>query len=85
MPGFDRTGPMGEGSRTGRQSGKCNPENRRNNDGMAEEQPRRGFFGLRIRNGQDSGNSGAGANRGRGQGNGRGKGRGMRSGRNNGF
>ncbi|MFW5657389.1 MAG: DUF5320 domain-containing protein [Bacteroidota bacterium] len=23
MPGFDRTGPMGEGSRTGRVLGKC--------------------------------------------------------------
>lgn len=23
MPGFDRTGPQGQGSRTGRQMGKC--------------------------------------------------------------
>ena len=27
MPGFDRTGPEGEGSRTGRGMGKCNPKN----------------------------------------------------------
>lgn len=26
MPGFDRTGPQGQGSRTGRQMGKCNPK-----------------------------------------------------------
>ena len=26
MPGFDRTGPEGKGSRTGRAFGKCNPE-----------------------------------------------------------
>jgi hypothetical protein len=25
MPGLDRTGPGGKGSRTGRQLGKCNP------------------------------------------------------------
>ena len=26
MPGLDRTGPEGTGSRTGRGLGKCNPE-----------------------------------------------------------
>lgn len=26
MPGLDRTGPEGKGSRTGRQMGKCNPQ-----------------------------------------------------------
>ncbi len=26
MPGFNRTGPKGEGPRTGRGLGKCNPE-----------------------------------------------------------
>lgn len=26
MPGKDRTGPEGQGSRTGRQEGKCNPK-----------------------------------------------------------
>ena len=27
MPNYDRTGPDGEGPLTGRQMGKCNPEN----------------------------------------------------------
>lgn len=27
MPGFDRTGPAGQGSGTGRKFGKCYPEN----------------------------------------------------------
>lgn len=27
MPGFDKTGPAGKGARTGRQMGRCNPEN----------------------------------------------------------
>lgn len=26
MPGFDRTGPEGQGPRTGRDMGKCNPK-----------------------------------------------------------
>ncbi len=26
MPGFDRTGPEGQGPRTGRAMGKCNPD-----------------------------------------------------------
>lgn len=26
MPGFDRSGPMGQGSQTGRGMGKCNPD-----------------------------------------------------------
>ena len=30
MPGLDRTGPEGKGSRTGRNRGRCNPENERN-------------------------------------------------------
>ncbi len=28
MPNFDRTGPTGQGSQTGRGLGKCNPANR---------------------------------------------------------
>lgn len=28
MPGFDRTGPTGQGSQTGRGLGKCNPKNK---------------------------------------------------------
>ncbi len=26
MPGFDKTGPMGQGSQTGTKMGKCNPD-----------------------------------------------------------
>lgn len=26
MPGFDKTGPMGQGSQTGRKMGRCNPD-----------------------------------------------------------
>lgn len=31
MPGLDKTGPEGKGSRTGRNRGRCNPENEGNN------------------------------------------------------
>ena len=31
MPGFDRSGPMGEGPLTGGGRGRCNPANRQNN------------------------------------------------------
>lgn len=34
MPGLDRTGPQGQGSRTGRGLGKCNPSTRTNNDSL---------------------------------------------------
>jgi hypothetical protein len=30
MPGLDRTGPEGRGSRTGRRFGKCNPDSQSN-------------------------------------------------------
>ncbi len=30
MPGYDRTGPTGQGSRTGRALGKCRPPKREN-------------------------------------------------------
>ena len=32
MPGLDRKGPQGQGSRTGRGLGKCNPDNRKSNE-----------------------------------------------------
>lgn len=41
MPGFDRSGPTGQGSRTGRNMGKCRPANRDNNDVATDERPRR--------------------------------------------
>lgn len=34
MPGFNRTGPQGQGSRTGKGLGKCNPNNQK-----SDEQP----------------------------------------------
>ena len=70
MPGFDRSGPMGQGSQTGRKQGKCNPES----ETTAEELPRgRGFgrgFRNRLGNGQNF-QSGRGKALGRGLGRGR--------------
>lgn len=37
MPGFDRTGPEGKGSRTGKALGKCNSNNRSNDNNSSEE------------------------------------------------
>ena len=39
MPGFDRTGPAGQGSRTGRQMGKCG--SRKNQPSNEQENPER--------------------------------------------
>ena len=40
MPRFDRTGPKGQGSRTGRGMGKCNPDNQKANEQVdANESP----------------------------------------------
>lgn len=56
MPGFDRTGPMGQGSQTGRKMGKCNSKN----ETQAEELPRGRGLGrglgkrMRLRNGGNS-------------------------------
>ncbi|MBA7552564.1 hypothetical protein ES705_45132 [subsurface metagenome] len=61
MPGFDRTGPEGKGSRTGRAMGKCKPTNQNANTDVSEES----FPG------------GRGRGTGRGIGRGFGKGRGM--------
>ena len=44
MPGFDRTGPMGKGSQTGRKMGKCNSKN----ETEPEEIPRGRGFGRRF-------------------------------------
>lgn len=52
MPGFDKTGPEGKGARTGRQLGRCNPEN----ESEVKDSPRglgRGFR-FRFRNQSDS-------------------------------
>ena len=37
MPGFNRTGPEGQGSRTGRGLGKCNPNNQKSDEQMRLE------------------------------------------------
>lgn len=63
MPNQDRTGPEGQGSRTGRGLGKCNPNNKDLNEGASEEQ-RQG--------------KGHGQGRGRGQGKGLGRGQGRK-------
>lgn len=85
MPGFDRTGPHGEGPRTGRGLGKCNPG--KDNDLNTEDDDLRGGRGRRFRFGQGwwkgegrgagfGRRSGKGAGRGPGHGFGRGDGRG---------
>lgn len=79
MPGYDRTGSMGQGSRTGRQMGQCNPTNSEPNDSTitsendtevktSQQIPPPGF------------GPGRGMRMGRGRGMGRGPGRGMRGG-----
>ena len=68
MPGFDGTGPRGQGSMTGRGLGPCNK------DGQVSEeyQPRSGRLGIGFGRGQ-----GMGTPWGRGMGRGRGAGRGV--------
>ena len=63
MPGFDRTGPDGKGSRTGRELGKCNTDKEKsvNEEPLEDELPRGRKFGF-----------GFGFGRGRGRGNRRG-------------
>ena len=60
MPRFDRTGPEGKGSRTGRELGKCNP--------ASKDSPDESRFGKGFRRGQNQGGSRL---RGRGRGLGR--------------
>ena len=45
MPGFDRTGPNGQGSQTGRGLGKCNPKNQKLNEQVDQEDYSRGLGG----------------------------------------
>mgnify|MGYP005857231151 CR=1 FL=1 len=82
MPGFDRSGPMGQGARTGRGMGRCNPNNAppggpdmQNAGGGAPA----GWFGRgggggRGRGGFGCGQGGGGFGRGGGFGGGRGGG-----------
>ena len=82
MPGFDRTGPNGEGPRTGRVLGKCNPG--KDSDLNIEDDDLRGGRGRRFRLGQGwwkgrgrSAGFGRRAGRESGRGAGRGAGRGF--------
>lgn len=47
MPRFDRTGPEGQGSRTGRGFGKCDTNNQRSDEQKdLEDYPKAGVRGL---------------------------------------
>jgi hypothetical protein len=73
MPQGDRTGPQGQGPKTGRGQGKCGPK------GATPAPQRQGGTGR----GQGSGRgAGRGQGRGSGQGTGRGGGQGSGKGRN---
>ena len=71
MPGLDRTGPEGRGSRTGRGMGKCNPDSQSNGSDTTSNdvQDERGFgrgFGRGRAQGKDrftGGGRGLGRNR----------------------
>ncbi|KJF42305.1 DUF5320 domain-containing protein [Draconibacterium sediminis] len=69
MPGLNKTGPMGQGSQTGRKQGRCNPA-------LNEEQfanvGRRGGRGFRFRNHATDENLPIDWGRGKGRGRGRG-------------
>ena len=75
MPGFDRTGPEGQGSQTGRKLGKCNPTRNTDEQSGADVATR----GMGMRRGM-----GRGMARGNqfGKTKGQGNGFGRRSGRN---
>ena len=53
MPGFDRTGPEGKGSRTGRELGKCNPKTKESDKQIdVEDYPKGRGLGLGRRRGR---------------------------------
>ncbi|WP_158522771.1 DUF5320 domain-containing protein [Geofilum rhodophaeum] len=71
MPGMDRTGPLGQGPRTGGQRGKCNSAA----SSVEVDRNGRGFgAGRGLGRGQGNG-QGRGLGRGAGRGAGRGSGR----------
>ena len=79
MPGLDRTGPEGEGPRTGWGEGKCNPPKSSKEDNDKEKnnlEPGQGR-GFRFFRGQRG--IGRGQGRGLRRGGGRGQGRGLRN------
>jgi hypothetical protein len=76
MPGFDRTGPEGQGSQTGRKMGKCNPNKQGTNEQLDVDETSSGFgrrFGRGVRKGFGFGRGTVrSASRGLGRRNGRG-------------
>ncbi|MDA3930226.1 MAG: DUF5320 domain-containing protein [Prolixibacteraceae bacterium] len=80
MPGFDKTGPMGQGSQTGRKSGKCNPNNELGSEVTNADRPRRRLFGF-LNGNQNVSGRGRGQGLGRSQGRGLGRGQGLGRGR----
>ena len=71
MPGLDRTGPEGRGSRTGRELGKCNPDSQsKGTDTASNDVPDERGFGRGFGRG-----GGQGRNRFRGGGRGLGRNR----------
>lgn len=84
MPGLDRTGPEGQGSRTGRQMGKCAPRKKASGEATdqtdtskenIQEEDFNNVVGSRLGRFQGRG-PGRGAGRGPGRGAGRGRNRG---------
>ena len=75
MPGLDRTGPNGEGPKTGRAKGLCNPDTRDEADDSIVTRGRRLRRGEGWKDESRSGGRGLGRGRGRGRGMGRGQGR----------
>jgi hypothetical protein len=74
MPQLDKTGPMGQGSQTGRKQGTCNGQS----DATVENAPRgrrmgRGFRNLRNQDTELTPRFGRGQGKGRGFGMGRGR------------
>lgn len=62
MPGLDGTGPMGQGSQTGRGLGRCNPANK-NVDNETIQRPMGGAFGRGFGRGMGRGFGGRGFRR----------------------
>ncbi len=54
MPGFDRTGPKGQGSQTGRKLGKCNPNSQKSNNTQVVDELQNGL-GMRRGRGMGKG------------------------------
>ena len=73
MPGFDRTGPMGEGPRTGRGLGRCNNTNTPESSDVGRGRPVRMGYGRAPGRGLRRGGGWGGRGSGRGRSGGRGR------------